>query len=85
MRVTAQALTRPAGRVTPSPGGQFNGVKVFSATMYADRERLGESITAWLAARPDVKVTQMVVTQSSDAAFHCIAITVFYWEPVTGR
>jgi len=85
MRVTAQALARPAGRVGPSAGGQFNGVKVFSATMYADRERLGESITAWLAARPDVKVTQMVVTQSSDAAFHCIAITVFYWEPLTVR
>jgi hypothetical protein len=72
-----------------APGGvllhaerRFNGVKVFSATMFADRERLGDSVTAWLAARPDVKVTQMVVTQSSDAAFHCVAITVFYWEPV---
>jgi hypothetical protein len=61
---------------------RFNGVKVFSATMFADRERLGDAVTAWLAARPHVKVTQMVVTQSSDAAFHCVAITVFYWEPV---
>jgi putative lipoic acid-binding regulatory protein len=85
MRVTAQATARPAGRVRPSPGGQFNGVKVFSATMFADRERLGESITAWLAARPNIQVTQMVVTQSSDAAFHCIAITVFYWESIAGR
>ena len=38
--------------------------------------------TAWLESNPQVKVTQMVVTQSSDAAFHCIAITVFYWEPL---
>ena len=60
----------------------FNGVKVFSATMFADRERLGDSVTTWLASRPDLKVTQMVVTQSSDASFHCIAITVFYWEPI---
>jgi hypothetical protein len=27
-----------------------------------------------------LKVTDIVVTQSSDEAFHCIAITVFYWE-----
>jgi len=70
------------GEVVLHAGRRFNGVKVFSATMFADRERLGESITAWLAARPELKVTQMVVTQSSDAAFHCIAITVFYWEPL---
>lgn len=60
---------------------RFNAVKVFSATMFADRDRLGDTVTNWLTSRPDVKVTQMVVTQSSDAAFHCIAITVFYWEP----
>lgn len=64
---------------------RFNAVKVFSATMFTDRERLGDSVTAWLASRPEVKVTQMVVTQSSDAAFHCVAITVFYWEPIAAR
>ncbi len=85
MRATAHALDRPAGRAKPSPAPQFNGVKVFSATMFADRERLGESVTAWLASRSDIKVIQMVVTQSSDAAFHCIAITVFYWEPLARR
>ena len=67
--------------VTLHTDRQFNGVKVFSATMFADRERLGETITAWLTDRPHIKVTQMVVTQSSDAAFHCITITVFFWEP----
>ncbi|MBC7975124.1 MAG: hypothetical protein H7138_09080 [Myxococcales bacterium] len=58
----------------------FNGVKVFSATMFADRDRLGDRVTDWIAAHPHLKVTEMIVTQSSDAAFHCIAITVFYAE-----
>ena len=78
-------MDHAAGEVLIHTDRQFNGVKVFSATMFAERERLGESITAWLEARPQIKVTQMVVTQSSDAAFHCVAITVFYWEPLTRR
>lgn len=57
---------------------QFNGVKVFSATMFADRERLGDRVSEWIASHPSCKLTDMVVTQSSDDAFHCIAITVFY-------
>lgn len=63
----------------------FNGVKVFSATMVADRDQLGEKVTAWIASNPDKKVTNVVVTQSSDEAFHCIAITVFYFEDVAQR
>jgi hypothetical protein len=59
---------------------RFNGVKVFSATLFADRERLGDEVSSWLASRPEVKVMQIVVTQSSDAASQCIAVTVFYWE-----
>lgn len=60
---------------------KFNGVKVFSATMVADRDQLGEKVTAWINANADhKKVTDLVVTQSSDEAFHCIAITVFYFE-----
>lgn len=59
---------------------KFNGVKVFSATMVADRDQLGEKVTAWMADNRDKKVTDMVITQSSDEAFHCIAITVFFWE-----
>jgi len=58
----------------------FNGVKVFSATMFADRDRLGDRVTEWIAANSHLKVTEMIVTQSSDAAFHCVAITVFYSE-----
>jgi hypothetical protein len=56
----------------------FNGVKVFSATMAAERDQLGEKITQWLTANPGVKIVDKVVTQSSDEAFHCLAITLFY-------
>ena len=67
------------------PDLTFNGVKVFSATMFAARDQLGETVTAWLAAHPQLIVTDFVVTQSSDSQFHCIAITVFYWERVARR
>jgi hypothetical protein len=58
---------------------QFNGVKVFSATMIADRQRLGDTVTGWLSTHT-VDIVDLVVTQSSDASFHCIALTLFYWE-----
>ena len=58
----------------------FNGVKVFSATMAQERENLGEKVTDWIRSRPDVEIVNTVVTQSSDEAFHCIAITLFYRE-----
>jgi hypothetical protein len=58
----------------------FNGLKVFSATLFADRSRLGERVTEWMAAHQSLTVTQFVVTQSSDSGFHCLAITVFYNE-----
>ena len=56
----------------------FNGVKIFSATMFAMRQQLGETVTAWIEANPQLEVIDVVVTQSSDAAFHCISISVFY-------
>jgi hypothetical protein len=59
---------------------QFNGVKVFSATMVMEREQLGEKITDWLRSNPRIEPRDAVVTQSSDEAFHCLAITIFYWE-----
>ncbi len=64
---------------------KFNGLKVFSATMVADRDQLGEKVTHWLANHPQCKLTDIVVTQSSDEAFHCVAITVFYWEDAPAR
>jgi hypothetical protein len=74
-----------SGQVTLRRDVRFNGVKVFSATMVADRDQLGEKVSAWMAAHPQLKVTDIVVTQSSDEAFHCIAITVFYWEDLDKR
>jgi hypothetical protein len=58
----------------------FNGVKVFSATMFADRAQLGDKVTAWIASNSQRKLTDIIVTQSSDAAFHCVTISVFYHE-----
>jgi hypothetical protein len=58
----------------------FNGVKVFSATMAQERENLGEKVTDWIRSRPEVEIVNTIVTQSSDEAFHCIAITLFYKE-----
>jgi hypothetical protein len=69
-----------AGELVVRPDERFNGIKVFSATMFAERSGLGEKVTDWIAANPHKKVTQFVLSQSSDAAFHCIAITVFYRE-----
>ncbi len=83
-----QALKRPTSahsqrsqwgrRVTREKTIQFTGVKVFSATLQHDRDRLGEKITAWLAAHASLEVVDIVVTQSSDKSFHCVSITVFY-------
>jgi hypothetical protein len=77
--------SRSAGSLVLRPGVPFNAVKVFSATMFADRDQLGEKVTRWVADHSNVEVTEMVVTQSSDAAFHCIAITVFYRDPSRSR
>lgn len=68
------------GRASFGSDRSFNGVRVFSATMVADREQLGEKITEWIQQNRNVEVRDVVVTQSSDEAFHCLAITVFYWE-----
>lgn len=58
----------------------FNGVKVFSATMPHTRDTLGDKVTEWRRNNPNIEVNDVVVTQSSDEAFHCITITVFYTE-----
>ena len=78
-------LGNQSGQLVLRRDVQFNGVKVFSATMVADRDQLGEKVTAWINGHPEKKVTNLVVTQSSDEAFHCIAITVFYNEDLSRR
>lgn len=56
----------------------FTGVKVFSSTLADDRAQMGEKIADWLRKNPDVEVVDQVVTQSSDSAYHCLAITLFF-------
>jgi hypothetical protein len=63
-----------------SNNNPFTGVKVFSATMAQERDQLGEKITQWLSTHPAVEVVDKIVTQSSDEAFHCLAITLFFNE-----
>ncbi len=46
--------------------------------MAQDRDHLGEKITAWLREHPTVEIVDKIVTQSSDEAFHCLAITLFF-------
>jgi hypothetical protein len=53
-------------------------VKVSSATKARDRDLLGEVVTDWHRSHPGYKVLDKIVTQSSDAEFHCLTITLFY-------
>jgi hypothetical protein len=54
------------------------GLKVFSATKARDRDALGETITEWIRTHPENEVFDRIVTQSSDAEFHCLAITLLF-------
>jgi len=54
------------------------GVKVFTATKAKDREALGDAVTNWLRDNPNIKIIERTVTQSSDAQFHCLTITLLY-------
>jgi hypothetical protein len=56
----------------------YRAVKVFTATKAAERERLGDQISEWLSARPEVEIVDTVVQQSSDQQFHCLTIVLFY-------
>jgi hypothetical protein len=57
------------------------GVKVFSATKARDRDQLGEKVTAWLRANPQLEIVEKSVTLSSDSEFHCLTIVLFWSEP----
>jgi hypothetical protein len=58
----------------------LKGVKVFSTTKPSERERLGERVTEWLRANPDVTVVGHVVQLSSDRKYHCMSICLFLSE-----
>ena len=70
-----------AGTVRFPSKHAFNSAKVFSATKMNDRSALGDTITTWMQANSNFEVTEIYVTQSSDEAFHCLAMTVFYYDP----
>ena len=69
---------RGHGRIALDADSRFDSVRVFSSTLVADRLRLGERVTEWIASNPHVKVTELVVTQSSDSAYHCLTFTLFF-------
>lgn len=56
----------------------ISGCKVFTATRAREREELGEAVTRWLAAHPDVEAVRTDVMQSSDAAYHCLSIVCWF-------
>lgn len=58
----------------------FDGVKIFSATMNQERQRLGDRISDWIAENPHLKPTEIIASQSSDKSFHCLTFTLFYLE-----
>jgi hypothetical protein len=62
---------------------KFDGLQVFSATMHNDRAVLGEKVTEWITNnKPHVGIVDIEVHQSSDDAFHCITIIVYYRHKV---
>ena len=70
METTGTSLADSAGMVS--------GVKVFTATKARDREALGDLVTQWLRDNPQARIVDKIVTQSSDAEFHCLTITLFF-------
>lgn len=55
----------------------YESVKVFSASKHMDRDRLGETVSTWLAANRHLEVVETVTLQSSDQAFHCLTMILF--------
>ena len=58
----------------------INGVAIFSATKFKEREDLGNVVTRWIKEHPEVTIVDTIVRQSSDASFHCLTIVIFYKE-----
>jgi hypothetical protein len=51
------ATIHPADDQLGSSPRKFDGVKVFSATMVAQRDTLGDVVTEWLAAHRQIEIT----------------------------
>lgn len=57
---------------------RIDGVKVFTATKYRDREELGQEVTSWLNDHRHYELVDRSVLQSSDREFHCLSIVIWY-------
>lgn len=62
----------------------FNGVKIFCATLVHSRSQIGDLVTLWLEdarkTRPGFQIADILIRQSSDRAYHCLTILVFFRE-----
>ena len=58
--------------------------KVFSATKAQDREVLGDRVSAWIGANPQLEVVKTVVSLSSDAKFHCLSFVLMCADRPSG-
>ena len=58
--------------------------KVFSATKAQDREILGDRVSSWMAANPQLEVVRTVVSLSSDAKFHCLSFVLICADRTPG-
>ncbi len=56
----------------------FDGLKIFSATMAKERAELGDVITRWIVDHPDVDIVDRLVRQSSGGDYHCLTILLFF-------
>ena len=55
---------------------------MFAATKAREREKLGETISAWMAKNRHLVPVDRTVTQSSDNEFHCVTVTLFWRKGV---
>ncbi|MBI3073894.1 MAG: hypothetical protein HYY84_17440 [Deltaproteobacteria bacterium] len=56
----------------------FDGLKIFSATMAKERAELGDVITRWIVDHADVDIVDRLVRQSSGGDYHCLTILLFF-------
>ena len=61
---------------------EFDGVQMFAATKAKDRDKMGETISQWMAKNRHLVPVDWCITQSSDNEFHCVTFTIF-WRKAT--
>jgi len=56
----------------------FDGVEIWSMTKPTERQQLGRHITSWLCANKHCSVVDVQISQSSDNAYHCVTVFLFW-------